>query len=120
MSRPKRPKTWLQNEQGYELALRVGPKFGIPVELQCLIWADVTKNYYSRGSVFDRAASVLQAAVRRLMAIIKIPDNADNVDEDYLRSTYWMVTRFQSAFKRLQLFKATRQELFGANYWISN
>ena len=59
----------LSSKQGYELA-RVGTKTGLPVELQRLIWADVTKNYYSRGSVIDRAANVLQAAVRRLQAIV--------------------------------------------------
>eukprot|EP00964_Phaeocystis_antarctica_P087097 scaffold55222_cov54-Phaeocystis_antarctica.AAC.1 len=43
------PSRRLSSEQGYELA-RVGTKMGLPVELQRLIWADVTKNYYSRGS----------------------------------------------------------------------
>ena len=62
----------LSSEQGYELA-RVSNKMGLPVELRRLIWADVTKNYYSRGSLRDRAASVLQAAWRRLMAIAPKP-----------------------------------------------
>ena len=59
----------LSSKQGYELA-RVGTKMGLPVELQRLIWADVTKNYYSRGSVIDRAALVLQVAWRRLRVIL--------------------------------------------------
>ena len=55
---------------GQQRALaRVGAKYGLPVELQRLIWADVTGNYYSRGSVSNRAASALQAAWRRLRAI---------------------------------------------------
>jgi hypothetical protein len=36
---------------------------GLPVELQRLIWADVTENYYLRGSVIDRAATVLQSQI---------------------------------------------------------
>ena len=59
----------LSSKQGYELA-RVGTKMGLPVDLQRLIWADVTENYYSRGSVIDRAALVLQVAWRRLRAIL--------------------------------------------------
>jgi hypothetical protein len=55
----------LSNKQGYELA-RIGTERGLPVELQRLIWADVTKNYYLRGSVTERAATLLQAAWRRL------------------------------------------------------
>ena len=55
----------LSNKQGYELA-RIATKRGLPVELQRLIWADVTKNYYLRGSVTERAATLLQAAWRRL------------------------------------------------------
>ena len=55
----------LSNKQGYELA-RIGTKRGLPVELQRLIWADVTKNYYLRGSVTERAATLLQAALRRV------------------------------------------------------
>ena len=66
----------LSSEQGYELA-RVGTKMGLPVELQRLIWADVTKAYYSRGSVFDRAATVLQVAFRRLKAIIMLTHEED-------------------------------------------
>ena len=48
---------------------RVGTKMGLPVELQRLIWADVTENYYLRGSVIDRAATVLQKALARFLAI---------------------------------------------------
>ena len=63
----------LSNHQGYELA-RIGTKRGLPVDLQRLIWADVTKNYYLRGSVTERAATLLLAAWRRLRAIFWIPD----------------------------------------------
>ena len=59
----------LSNKQGYELA-RIGTKWELPVELQRLIWADVTKNYYLRGSVTERAATLLQAAWRRLGTIV--------------------------------------------------
>ena len=55
----------LSNKQGYELA-RIATNRGLPVDLQRLIWADVTKNYYLRGSVTERAATLLQAAWRRL------------------------------------------------------
>ena len=60
---------WLSSKQGYELTC-VG---GLPQEVQRLIWLDVTRNYYLRGSVIDRAASVLQMAWRRLRAIINLP-----------------------------------------------
>ena len=63
----------LSSEQGYVLALHWPSKFGLPVELQRLIWADVTKNYYRRlGDTLDPAfyARVLQAAVRRLRALV--------------------------------------------------
>ena len=66
---PPKQNRSLSTEQGYELA-RVGTKMGLPVDLQRLIWADVTKNYYSRGSVIERAALALQVAVRRLQAIV--------------------------------------------------
>ena len=59
----------LSNKQGYELA-RIGTKRGLPVDLQRLIWADVTKNFYLRGSVTERAATLLQAAWRRLGTIV--------------------------------------------------
>ena len=60
--------------RGQQRALaRVSAKKGLPIDLQRLIWADVTGNYYSRGSVSNRAASALQAAWRRLMAIINWP-----------------------------------------------
>ena len=55
----------LSDHQGYELA-RIATKRGLPVDLQRQIWADVTKNYYLRGSVTERAATLLQAAWRRL------------------------------------------------------
>ena len=55
----------LSNKQGYELA-RIATNRRLPVELQRQIWADVTKNYYLRGSVTERAATLLQAAWRRL------------------------------------------------------
>ena len=62
----------LSSEQGYVLALH-WPKFGLPVDLQRLIWADVKNNYYRRlGDTLDPAywARVLQASWRRLRAII--------------------------------------------------
>jgi len=64
----------LSNKQGYELA-RIGTKHGLSVDLQRLIWADVTKNYYLRGSVTERAATLLQAAWRRLYAIFGMQDS---------------------------------------------
>ena len=66
----------LSNKQGYELA-RIATNRRLPVELQRQIWADVTKNYYLRGSVTERAAMLLQAAWRRLRAIFWIPDALD-------------------------------------------
>ena len=90
----------LSRKQGYELA-RVGTKMGLPVELQRLIWADVTKNYYSRGSVIDRAALVLQVAWRRLRAILAIPNRVVWI---------WMVgpscyTRYLGACQRVVRFE---------------
>ena len=43
-----------------------GPKFGLPEEVQRLIWANV-KNSYRQ----DKGATVLQAAWRRLFAIMR-------------------------------------------------
>ena len=45
---------------------RIGTKHGLSVDLQRLIWADVTKNYYLRGSVTERAATLLQKYWRRV------------------------------------------------------
>ena len=95
----------LSSEQGYEL-VRVGNKMGLPVELQRLIWADVRENYYSRGSVIDRAATVLQVALSRFLAIIKIPNEAF-YDLDWINYG-WAATRFTSARKRAQRFRRRR------------
>ena len=92
----------LSSEQGYELA-RVSNKMGLPVELRRLIWADVTKNYYSRGSLRDRAASVLQAAWRRLMAIAD--SNGD------WRSSY--SRRYYEYCRRASMYE---QAVFEQNY----
>ena len=96
----------LSRKQGYELA-RVGTKMGLPVELQRLIWADVTENYYSRGSVIDRAALVLQVAWRRLRAILAITNRVAwiwMVGQDGPDSG-WMVTRYLSACQRVVRFE---------------
>ena len=86
----------LSRKQGYELA-RVGTKMGLPVELQRLIWADVTKNYYSRGSVIERAALVLQVAWRRLRAILSIPVYPDELGTSLFPT---QVARYLSAEER--------------------
>ena len=111
----QRPRTWLSSEQGYELA-RVGTKMGLPVDLQRLIWADVTENYYSRGSVIDRAARVLQVAWCRLRAIIRRAPNdtyvptvgwKQIVSNGGLRDgpdSGWMVTRYSSARQRFLVY----------------
>ena len=91
----------LSPKQGYELA-RVGTKMGLPVDLQRLIWADVTKNYYSRGSVIDRAALVLQVAWRRLRAILAITNQVAWIDGP---DSGWMVTRYLSACQRVVRFE---------------
>ena len=97
----------LSSEQGYELA-RVGNKMGLPVELQRWIWADVTENYYSRGSVIDRAATVLQVALRRVLAIMKLDRNfswpwhqGPDLSHLYPRAE----TRFLSYQKRMGRFR---------------
>ena len=102
---PPKQNRSLSTEQGYELA-RVGTKMGLPVDLQRLIWADVTKNYYSRGSVIDRAALALQVAWRRFLAIIKIPSGRLWIlmPPDYA----WAAIRFKGAQRRKQLFRRRR------------
>ena len=77
-----RPETYLQNEQGKTFAFLTARR--LTPDVQKLIWADVTTNYYRRfgddvktnyyrrRSTLDPGffASVIQAAVRRLQAII--------------------------------------------------
>ena len=86
------PSRRLSSEQGYELA-RVGTRMGLPVDLQRLIWADVTKNYYSRGSVIDRAALVLQVAWRRLRAILSYSPYRKLVSINWFRYQH-ILTRY--------------------------
>ena len=99
----------LSSEQGYEL-VRVGNKMGLPVELQRLIWADVRENYYSRGSVIDRAATVLQVALRRVLAIIKLDRNFPIYDQGPDLSYLYprAETRFLSYQKRMGRFRRRR------------
>ena len=87
----------LSNHQGYELA-RIGTKRGLPVELQRLIWADVTKNYYLRGSVTERAAMLLQKYWRRLRAIFRIPDVWVNQDEGPHADRYFAADEARTAY----------------------
>ena len=73
-----RPETYLQNEQGKTFAFLTARR--LTPDVQKLIWADVTTNYYrrlgdtrltglhARGPAFY--ARVLQAAVRRLRALV--------------------------------------------------
>ena len=96
----------LSNKQGYELA-RIGTERGLPVELQRLIWADVTKNYYLRGSVTERAATLLQAALRRVGKATQALRRA--VEYGYGRRDYvlpyWRFMRLwhaRDAYKRYQ------------------
>ena len=105
----------LSSKQGYELA-RVGTKMGLPVELQRLIWADVTKNYYSRGSVIDRAALVLQVAWRRLRAILSIPVYPDELGTSLFPT---QVARYLSAEERSSGGKRYMDwwESLGSNHW---
>ena len=66
-----RPKTYLQNEQGKTFAFLTARR--LTADVQKLIWADVKTNYYRRlGDTLDPAfyARVLQAAVRRLRALV--------------------------------------------------
>ena len=66
-----RPKTYLQNEQGKTFAFLTARR--LTPDVQKLIWADVTTNYYRRlGDRLDPAfyARALQAAVRRLLALV--------------------------------------------------
>ena len=95
MSAPRgprtRPKTWLQNEQGHLLARALTVE-GVTEDLQKLIWTDVTTNYYRRlGDRLDHAAGALQAAVRRLLALIMKSGSRRQVDFMMLaaRSSVW-------------------------------
>ena len=66
-----RPETYLQNEQGKTFAFLTARR--LTPDVQKLIWADVTTNYYRRlGDRLDPAfyARALQAAVRRLLALV--------------------------------------------------
>jgi hypothetical protein len=45
---------------------RIGTKHGLSVDLQRLIWADVTKNYNLRGVGADRPATLIQKYWRRM------------------------------------------------------
>ena len=68
----------LSDSQGYQL-VRVGKKWKLPVDLQKLIWADVTGRYHRRHGrwgqfglpVIEKAHVVVQTAARRMLAIIK-------------------------------------------------
>ena len=52
----------LSDTQGYEL-VRVGKKFGLPVDMQKLIWADVTGRYHRRhGRWGEFGLSVIEKA----------------------------------------------------------
>jgi len=96
----------LSNKQGYELA-RIATKRGLPVDLQRLIWADVTKNYYLRGSVTERAATLLQAAWRRLGTVLdflNVHDHLLTSTIEYLRiDRVWELAHdLKRAYKRYQ------------------
>ena len=68
----------LSDAQGYEL-VRVATQWKLPVDLQKLIWADVTGRYHRRhgrwGSfglpVIEKAHVVIQTAARRMLGLIK-------------------------------------------------
>ena len=68
----------LSDTHGYEL-VRVATKWKLPVDLQKLIWADVTGRYHRRHGrwgqfglpVIEKAHVVVQTAARRMLAIIK-------------------------------------------------
>ena len=69
----------LSNTQGYEL-VRVGKRFGLPVDLQKLIWADVTGRYHRRHgrwgefglSVIEKAHIIIQTHLRRMLTILRV------------------------------------------------
>ena len=68
----------LSDAQGYEL-VRIATQWKLPVDLQKLIWADVTGRYHRRhgrwGSfglpVIEKAHVVIQTAARRMLGLIK-------------------------------------------------
>ena len=61
------------------MVTRVCYKNAIPRDLRGMIWAKVERDYHSRGPVVG-AATTLQAAWRRLRAILRIPDIWVNID----------------------------------------
>ena len=69
----------LSDAQGYQL-VRVGKKWQLPVDLQKLIWADVTGRYHRRHgrwgefglSVIEKAHVVIQTAARRMLTILRV------------------------------------------------
>jgi hypothetical protein len=87
----------LSNHQGYVLT-RVATKWGLSVDLQRLIWGDVTKSYYLRGSVTERAAMLLQKYWRRLRAIFRIPDVWVNQDEGPHADRYFAADEARTAY----------------------
>ena len=68
----------LSDAHGYEL-VRVATKWKLPVDLQKLIWADVTGRYHRRHGrwgqfglpVIEKAHVVIQTAARRMLGLIK-------------------------------------------------
>jgi len=69
----------LSDAHGYEL-VRVATKWKLPVDLQKLIWADVTGRYHRRHgrwgefglSVIEKAHVVIQTAARRMLTILRV------------------------------------------------
>ena len=76
----------LSDAHGYEL-VRVATKWKLPVDLQKLIWADVTGRYHRRHGrwgqfglpVIEKAHVVVQTAARRMLAIIKARLNGQSI-----------------------------------------
>ena len=76
----------LSDAQGYEL-VRIATQWKLPVDLQKLIWADVTGRYHRRHgrwgqfglSVIEKAHVVVQTAARRMLAIIKARLNGQSI-----------------------------------------
>ena len=99
----------LSNKQGYELA-RIGTKHGLPVDLQRQIWADVTKNYYLRGSVTERAATLLQKYWRRVgkatQALRRMADRGvDSGSSWSIAARFMRLWSAKDAYKRYQLVR---------------
>ena len=97
----------LSDAHGYEL-VRVATKWKLPVDLQKLIWADVTGRYHRRhgrwGSfglpVIEKAHVVIQTAARRMLAIIKARLNGQ------LPNTRWIWDDFVG--RRLDYARSVR------------